>query len=291
MEYLLHIGIMLCIYGILVISTNLTVGMANLLTLCQAAFYGIGAYFGTFLLMHLNIPFILIALIVMALTGLSSLVISFASARLKGDYFILGTLGFQMIVYTILYNWEKVTLGPYGIAGIPCIKLLGIWQISGIYAYFIFSVVLLVLVLWIFKRIQGSPYGRLLRAIRTDELSVQALGRNTTAVKARAFFISSAFAGLAGIVYASYVGYISPASFTLDDSIFIITALFIGGIGSGVVGPLSGAAVVVILPELLRFVGLPDPVAANLRQIIYGLVLIILMFYRPQGLLGDAKMK
>ena len=291
MEYLLHIGIMLCIYGILVISTNLTVGMANLLTLCQASFYGIGAYFGTFLLMHLNIPFILIALIVMALTGLSSLVISFASARLKGDYFILGTLGFQMIVYTILYNWEKVTLGPYGIAGIPCIKLLGIWQISGIYAYFIFSVVLLVLVLWIFKRIQGSPYGRLLRAIRTDELLVQALGRNTTAVKARAFFISSAFAGLAGIVYASYVGYISPASFTLDDSIFIITALFIGGIGSGVFGPLSGAAVVVILPELLRFVGLPDPVAANLRQIIYGLVLIILMFYRPQGLLGDAKMK
>ena len=291
MEYLLHIGIMLCIYGILVISTNLTVGMANLLALCQAAFYGIGAYVGTFLLMHLNVPFVLIAFLVMALTGLSSLVISFASARLKGDYFILGTLGFQMIVYTVLYNWEKVTRGPYGVAGIPGIKLLGIWEISGTYAYFIFTVSLLVLVLWVFKRIQGSPYGRLLRAIRTDELSVQALGRDTTVVKARAFFISSAFAGLAGIVHASYVGYISPASFTLDDSIFIITALFIGGIGSGVLGPLSGAAVVVILPELLRLVGLPDSVAADLRQIIYGLVLIILMFYRPQGLLGDTKMR
>lgn len=291
MEYLLHIGIMLCIYGILVISTNLTVGMANLLTLCQSAFYGIGAYIGTYLLMHYDLPFIVIALLVMAVTGLSSLVISFASARLKGDYFILGTLGFQMIVYTILYNWVNVTQGPYGIAGIPGIKLLGLWQIKGIYAHFFVALILLVLVIWIFNKIQKSPYGRLLKAIRSDELSVQALGRDTTTIKVRAFFISSAFAGLAGILYASYLGYISPMSFTLDDSIFIITALFIGGIGSRIIGPLSGAAIVVILPELLRFAGLPDSIAANLRQIIYGLILIVLMFYRPQGLLGDVKMK
>lgn len=291
MEYLLHIGIMLCIYIILVLSTNLTVGMANLLTMCQAAFYGIGAYIGTYFLMQFNMPFLLIALLVMLATGLTSLLVSYASVKLKGDYFILGTLGFQMIVYTILYNWVSVTRGPYGIPGIPSIKLFGVWSLNGIYAYFFLALVLAIGVALVFSRLQHSPYGRMLKAIRTDELSAKALGRNTVRLKAWAFFISAAFAGVAGLVYASYVSYIDPTSFTLDESIFIITALFIGGIGSRVWGPIVGAAVVVILPELLRFVGLPDAVAANLRQVIYGLVLIVLMFVRPQGLLGDAKLK
>ena len=291
MEYLLHIGIIICVYIILVLSTNLTVGMANLLTMCQAAFYGVGAYIGTYFLMQFNLPFVLIALVVMLATGLTSLIISYASVKLKGDYFILGTLGFQMIVYTILYNWVNVTRGPYGIPGIPSIKLFGVWSVTGIYAYFFLALILAVAVSLIFNQLQRSPYGRMLKAIRTDELSAQALGRNTVQLKAWAFFISAAFAGVAGLVYASYVSYIDPTSFTLDESIFIITALFIGGIGSRVWGPIVGAAVVVILPELLRFVGLPDAVAANLRQVIYGLVLIVLMFVRPQGLLGDAKLK
>lgn len=291
MEYLLHIGIMLCIYIILVLSTNLTVGMANLLTMCQAAFYGIGAYIGTYFLMQFNLPFLVIAFIVMVATGLTSLLISFASVRLKGDYFILGTLGFQMIVYTLLYNWTDVTRGPYGIPGIPSIKLFGVWSLDDIYAYFALSAVLALAVAFIFSRIQHSPYGRILKAIRTDELSAKALGRNTVQLKSWAFFISAAFAGVSGLIYASYVSYIDPTSFTLDESIFIITALFIGGIGSKVWGPVVGAVVVVILPELLRFVGLPDATAANLRQIIYGLTLIALMFVRPQGLLGDTKLK
>ena len=282
---------MLCIYVILVLSTNLTVGMANLLTMCQAAFYGIGAYVGTYFLMQFNLPFIAIALIVMAATGLTSLIVSYASVKLKGDYFILATLGFQMIIFTILYNWISVTRGPYGIPGIPSIKLFAIWNLNGIYPYFFFSLLTAALVVWIISRLQHSPYGRMLKAIRTDELSAQALGRDTTRLKSWAFFISAAFAGLAGTIYASYVSYIDPTSFTLDESIFIITALFIGGTGSRIWGAIAGAAVVVLLPELLRFVGLPDAVAANLRQIIYGLVLIVLMFAKPQGLFGDASIK
>lgn len=291
MEYLLHIGIMLGIYTILVLSTNLTVGMANLLTLCQAAFYGIGAYIGTFFLLRFNLPFVVIALLVMSATGLTSLLVSYASVKLKGDYFIFGTLGLQMIVYTILYNWLSVTHGPFGIPGIPSIKLLGLWSLTGIYEYFFFTLIVTVIVVFIFHRMQHSPYGRVLRAVRNDELAVQALGKNTVRLKARTFFISAAFAGMAGLIYASYVSYIDPTSFTFDESIFIITALFIGGIGSRVWGPVVGAAVVVILPELLRFIGLPDAVAANLRQVIYGLILIVLMFVRPQGILGDAKLK
>lgn len=289
MEYLLHIGIMLCIYVILVLSTNLTAGLANLLTLCQAAFYGVGAYIGAYLLMQCHLPFIVIALLVMIAAGLLSLTISYASVRLKGDYFILGTLGLQMIVYSVLLNWETVTKGPYGISGIPPIRLLGAWGLNGIVAWFLFSLAVTVLVVLFIGGLQRSPYGRILRAISANELSVQALGRNTVKLKAWAFFISAALAALAGVMYASFMSYIDPSSFTLEESIFIITALFIGGVGVRVWGPVSGAAIVVILPELLRFVGLPEAVGANLRMVIYGLVLIILMFYRPQGLLGDRR--
>ena len=290
MEYIFHILIMLNIYVMLVLSANLTIGMANLLTMCQAAFYGIGAYIGTFFLMQFNLPFVVIALVVMLLTGLFSWLVSYASVRLKGDYFVIATMGFQLIVYTILYNWTDVTRGPYGIPGIPGIKLLGLFELSGVYAYFALSLVVVAIVVLVLYRLVKSPFGRTLNAIRADETMVQALGRDTVAFKAWAFFISAAVAGLAGVIYASYVSYIDPTSFTLDESIFILSALFIGGIGN-IKGPILGALFVVLLPELLRFVGLPDSVAANLRQIIYGLALILVMYFRPQGLWGKTILK
>lgn len=290
MEYIFHILIMLNIYVMLVLSANLTIGMANLLTMCQAAFYGIGAYIGTFFLMQFNLPFVVIAIAVMLLTGLFSWLVSYASVRLKGDYFVIATMGFQLIVYTILYNWTDVTRGPYGIPGIPGIKLLGLFELTGVYAYFVLSLVVAVIVVLVLYRLVKSPFGRTLNAIRADETMVQALGRNTVAFKAWAFFISAAVAGLAGVIYASYVSYIDPTSFTLDESIFILSALFIGGIGN-IKGPILGALFVVLLPELLRFVGLPDSVAANLRQIIYGMALILVMYFRPQGLWGKTILK
>ena len=290
MEYVFHIVIMLSIYIMLTLSANLTIGMANLLTMCQAAFYGIGAYIGTFFLMQFNLPFVAIAALVMLFTGFFSFLISYASVRLKDDYFVIATMGFQLIVYTVLYNWTDVTRGPYGIPGIPGIKLLGLYEISGIYEYLFLSLATMIVIVLLFRHLVISPFGRVLNAIRADELTTQALGRNTVKFKSWAFFLSAAVAGLAGVIYASYVSYIDPTSFTLDESIFIITALFIGGIGN-TKGPILGAAFVVLLPELLRFVGLPDSVAANLRQIIYGLALILVMYFRPQGLLGKTILK
>lgn len=290
MEYALHIAIMLNIYIMLVLSANLTCGMANLLTMCQAAFYGIGAYIGTFFLMQFHCPLVVIIAAVSLVTGLSSLVVSYASVKLKGDYFVLATMGFQLIIYTILYNWIPVTRGPYGIPGIPGIRLFGIWELEGVYAYFALSLVLAAAAILLFHNLHDSPYGRTLRAIKADELMVQSMGRNTTSAKALAFFISAAVAGVAGVIYAAYVSYIDPTSFTLGESIFIISALFIGGIGN-VKGPVIGAAIVVLLPEILRFWGLPDALAANIRQIIYGLALILLVFFRPRGILGKNVLK
>ena len=290
MEYVFHIIIMLNIYIMLVLSANLTIGMANLLTMCQAAFYGIGAYIGTYFLMQFNLPFVVIALLVMVISGAFSFLVSFASVRLKDDYFVIATMGFQLIIYTILYNWTDVTHGPYGIAGIPGIKLFGQYEVSGTYGYLILSLIVMAIVVWLFHHLVTSPFGRVLNAIRADETTTEAIGRNTLKFKSLAFFMSAAVAGLAGVIYASYVSYIDPTSFTLDESIFIISALFIGGIGN-TKGPILGALFVVLLPELLRFVGLPDAIAANLRQIIYGLALVLVMYFRPQGILGKTLLK
>lgn len=290
MEYVFHILILLNIYVMLVLSANLTIGMANLLTMCQAAFYGIGAYIGTFFLMQFHVPLLVIVAIVALVTGLFSFIVSYASVKLKGDYFVLATMGFHLIVYTILYNWTSVTRGPYGIPGIPGLRLFGVWELSGVYAYAALSLVLAGASILLFRRLHDSPFGRELRAVKADELMVQSMGRDTAAAKSRAFFLSAAVAGVAGVVYASYVSYVDPTSFTLDESIFIVSALFIGGIGN-VKGPVFGALFVVLLPEFLRFVGLPDAVAAHLRQIIYGLALILVVFFRPQGLFGKSSMK
>lgn len=290
MNYILHIIVLLNIYIILILGANITVGMAGLLTLCQAAFYGIGAYIGTYLLMQLGLPFIVIALIVSIVTALFSLLISYASVKLKNDYFTLATLGFQMIVYAILYNWVDVTKGPYGISGIPAIKLLGIWSLKGVVPYAIFTAIVMLALVGIFVVLKKSPYGRLLRAIRIDEIAVKALGRNAAMAKTRAFAISAAFSGIAGLLYASYVRFIDPTSFTLNESLFIICALFIGGLGNAK-GSIAGALFVVILPEILRFVGMPDAIAAPLREIIYGIALIAVMFVRPKGLLGEEIVK
>lgn len=292
MDYLLHIAIMANIYIILVLAANLPAGMSGLMSLCQGAFYGLGAYFGAFFLLRTGLPFPVIVIAVMFFVGITSLLVSIASVRLKGDYFVLASLGFQMIVFTVLYNWVDVTRGPYGISGIPDIQLIGkgIGSLSGIDAYFILTTVIAACAAALFLHLKRSPFGRLLRALRDDEHVLVVLGRDPARIKFQSFFLSAAFSALAGLLYAAYIGYIDPTSFTLDESIFILCALFIGGIGN-VRGPVAGAVFVVVLPEILRFVGLPDAVAANLRQVIYGLLLILIMYYRPQGLQGEIKLK
>lgn len=300
MEYFFHVIYLLCIYVMLVLSANLTTGMANLLTMCQAAFYAIGAYIGTYFLFQFNISFLFIALIVMIVTGLVSLIISYASVKLKGDYFVLATMSFQLIVYTIIYNWTEVTHGTYGIAGIPGFSLFGgLFQMVGVtqmlilenvYSNLVFVLIVTSIIVWFLHKLDTSPYGRLLKAIRTDGTIVESFGRNTAGVKIWAFALSSAIAGLAGALYASYVGYIDPTSFPLKESIFILCALFIGGIGN-IEGPICGAAFVILLPEILRWVGLPDSMAAEIRQIIYGFALVIIMIFHPQGIKGKIVMK
>ena len=288
MNYILHIVIMINIYVILTVTTNLLVGFANLLSIGQAAFYGIGAYITAYALIGLGLSLIPTILLAMIVTGLFGFIIGYVALRLDGDYFVLATLGFQIIVFTILYNWIDVTKGPYGIPGIPAPKLFGVMEISGIIPFFILSTILSVFVSFIFYKLIFLPYGRALKAMRDDNLSMLSLGKNITKLKIWTFVIASAFTAISGFLFASYISYIDPTSFNLDEAIFIISAVLIGGTGN-IKGPVIGAVFVVVLPELLRFVGMPDSIAANMRMIIYGLTLIVLMMFRSQGIAGQYK--
>lgn len=275
--YLLHIAIIALIYIILAVSTHLLVRIANQISLGQAAFFGIGAYITAMCTMVLGLSLVPSLLIIMATNALFALLLALPSVRLKGDYFVMATLAFQFIVYSLLYNWEDLSQGPGGITGIPNARITFIGSLSGPASYFILSLVLTIILLIIFYRLQRSPFGLLLRALREDELSLQALGRNTHLLKLQVFMISGAFIGWASYLYATYMSYIDPSSFNLQESIFILIAVLLGG-SERIYGTMLGALIMVALPEILRFAGLPDSVAAPLNQVILGTLLIILVY-------------
>lgn len=285
MNYLWHILVMINIYVILALSLNLVVGYAGLISMCHAAFYGVGAYTTTLLMTRSGLGFLPSLAFAVFITAFLSLVIATPSLRLKGDYFVLTTLGFQIIVFVILYNWIPLTRGPFGIPGIPVPQVLGV-QINSVFRYFLFSAAFALacgLILWFIKE---SPFGRVLKAIREDEIAAAALGKNVPRLKTVAFSFAAALAAVPGALFAGYMRYIDPTSFTLTESIFIISIVIIGGAGS-FVGPVIGAVFMVVLPEILRFLHVPDAIAANVRQIIYGLLLVLLMRFRPQGIKGE----
>jgi len=284
MDYFFHIIIMICIYIILALSLNLLTGYGGLLSLAHAAFYGIGAYSYTILVTKGIIWPVAICLSII-FTSFISFLIAYPFLKLKGDYFILGTIAFQMIVFDILYNWTTLTGGPYGISGIPNFSILG-HSLNSIPQNFCLISLITVIVIPVFSILYKTPFTRVLKTIREDEICSVSLGKATVKVKIWAFVISGGVAAIAGAIYASYVTYIDPTSFTLDESIFILIIVLVGGAGN-LRGPLVGAFLLVILPEILRFIGLPSSIAPNVRQIIYGLILIILMLKHPKGLLGE----
>jgi len=288
-SYLLHILIMIGIYIPLALSLNLIVGYGGLLSMCHAAFYGIGAYTTTLLMVNLHVPFYVSLIAGIVLSSVLSLLIAYPSLRLKGDYFVLASLGFQIIVFSVLYNWVSLTRGPYGIPGIPRPTFFGL-SLDSLWAFLLFTLLFVAISLLIFYKLYRSQYGLILKCIRDDEMAAIAMGKDTTFYKIWAFVIGSAFAAISGALYAVYVSFIDPTSFTLDESIFILTLVMVGGAGN-LRGPLSGVVFLIILPEALRFVGLPDTIAPNVRQMIYGALIIFLMRKRPQGIWGEYKWK
>lgn len=284
MDYLLHILILATMYTVLAVSLDLLAGQTGLLSIAHAAFYGVGAYTSALLAVHCGLGFIVGALLGMFFACLVSFVVSLPSLRLHDDYFVIATFGFQMILFSIFNNWMDLTRGPLGIPGIPQPIVFG-WQVDSHLEFFVLSALFAVIAYAVVWRLSSSPFGRVLHAIREDEVFTKSLGKNTLRFKVTAFAVSAALAASAGSLYAHYITYIDPTSFTVMESILVISMVIIGGAGS-TWGPLIGAVVLVILPEALRFIGLPSSVAADLRQIFYGALLVIMMMFRPHGLVG-----
>ena len=288
MDYLLHIGVLVCISGILALSLNLVVGETGLVSVAHAAFYGIGAYVSALLLTSAGINFFLAALMGMAFSGFAALLIGAVLARFKGDFYMLVSLGFTVIVYSIMLNWQSLTNGPLGIAAIPRPVLFG-FAFSTTASYFLLVLVALALTYGFCVFLTRSSFGRVLHGIREDEEATAIFGYRTTHYKVLIFMISAMLAGLAGAFFASYLTFIDPSSFIVPISIFILATVILGGLASHR-GVIVGAALLIALPEALRFVGFPSEIAAQMRQLVYGLILILLMLYRPQGLFGKFKL-
>ncbi len=220
--------------------------------------------------------------------GLIALLVGASFARFRDDYFMLATLGFLMIFNTVAKNWEALTNGSYGIAGIPKPHIFGF--ILGTPETFIFlSVLILLVTILISYLISRSSFGRVQNAIREDEDALSIFGYKTSRYKLIIFSIGAALTSLGGVLFASYITFVDPNSFTVDDSLLLWTMIILGGIGKNR-GALLGALLLTIIPEMLRFVGFPIEVAGLMRQFIYGLLLVLLMLYRPKGILGTYKL-
>ena len=299
MNYLLHLVILFDIYFIVAMSLNIVVGYCGLLTLSHAAFFGIGTYAYALSVQAWGWDFLSAAALGIGLAALASLILSLAAWRFRGDFFVLISLSIQFALFSVINNWHSpreppgtlgnLTNGPYGLEGIPRPSIFG-FAFESIESIVILFTALAVLFALLCRKLLASPWGRMLQAMRDDELAARGLGKRVRLAKVQAIAFACAMAGFAGVLYASYISFIDPATASLTDSLLLLTMIIIGGVGNTFRGPLVGAFVLLAIPEALRFADLPDQMAAELRLLIFGILLIGMMHLRPQGLAGNYRL-
>lgn len=285
MNYLFYVIALIGIYGILTVSLNLSVGYTGILSVAQAAFMGIGAYSAAILLTQYGFNFFSTLLVGMAISGVVAWGLAWATLRLKGDYYVIASFGFQVIIYNILLNWISLTRGPFGIPRIPPPEAFG-FTFLGPFRYALLALGCLAICLWVAWRLGEAPFGKVLRAIREDEVAAASIGKNVGRYKKVIFTVSAMLGSIGGALYAGLITYIDPFTFTIHESIFILALVIIGGAGN-VFGSVVGAAVLISIPEMLRFFNVPTAVAGPIREILYGALMIIFLRLRPRGLLPE----
>ena len=288
MEYLINLAILFCIYGTLALSLNMVVGMAGLLSLAQAAFYGIGAYAAAIGMTELGLGFFSTLLLGMLANGILAFVVGKILSRFQGDYYAIVSAGLSVIVFSVLLNWKDLTNGPLGIFGIPKPEI-GSFRLVSNFSYLVLCLAAVALSCGIYVLFDRSSFGRTLKALREDEQLTRLQGYNTKHFKSIVFVVSAMMSGIAGAMFPSYISFIDPSTFQLKEGIFLFTIIIVGGLSSAK-GSIAGALILISLPEVLRFIGLPYETAAQLQQIIYGALLVLMMILRPQGLFGKYRM-
>ena len=270
------------IYAILALGLNIVVGLAGLLDLGYIAFYAIGAYSYGILNTEFGIPFWPALLIGGLLAAFAGMFLGMITLRLRGDYLAIVTLGFLMIVHLILNNWDSLTHGPNGILGISS-PSIGKFVFSEPIHFYYLILAISILAIFIINRINNSRIGRAWIAIREDEIAASAMGINVTTMKILAITLGASWAGVAGVFFAGRYSFISPESFTFLETVIVLSMVVLGGMGS-IPGVILGAALLIILPEVLR--GFQD-----YRMLVFGGAMVLMMVFRPQGLIGNPRRK
>jgi branched-chain amino acid transport system permease protein len=276
-EYQLHLAIMVVIFAILTLSLNLICGYGGLISLGHAGFFLIGSYTSALLSVYHGWPFWFSAPVAIALTAASGLLLGFPALRWSGHFLAVITIAFGTIVQLLSVNLVWLTNGNDGVQPIPRPYLPGVDLTSNL-NYYYFCLATLALVVYLMVRLASSGFGRALKALKDDGIAAAAMGIDISRSKISAFVISAGMAGLAGALYAHYVRFLNPDSFSLDVSIRIFVMMIIGGAGS-IAGSILGSFVVYVLPEVLR------PLQ-DYYYLIWGVIVILVMLFLPGGLIS-----
>jgi branched-chain amino acid transport system permease protein len=273
-QYILHLLITIGLFIVLSLSLNLVTGYAGQFSMGHAAFYGIGAYVAALSMLKLGFSFWLAMLASATFTCVSGLFLGLPALRLQGDYLGIVTLGFGEIVRLVFVNWVSVTRGPMGLPGIPSPQIGSfVFADKSSYYYIVLALVLFTIITM--HRMITGRFGLQLATVREDEVAATAMGINITRVKIFAFCIGAFYAGLTGAVFACYMSFVSPDSFMYIDSVTILAMIVLGGLCS-IPGSIIGAVVLVLVPEFMRFM-------ADYRMVLYGLLMIVVMIFKPEG--------
>ena len=289
--YLIAIGTFVGIYALLALGLNVQWGFTGLVNLGHVGFFAMGAYSTALLTIH-RAPFVLGVTMAILLSGCLGALVAMATLRLKEDFLTIVTLGFSEIFRLFLINEDWLTKGANGITGIP--RPLRHLFTRGYDLFYLCLIGFVVLIVYlVLERIRISPYGRVLRAIREDEGVAAVAGKNVFRFKVQAFALGAAIAGLAGFLYAHYITYVSPDTFVPALTIYVWVALIAGGSGNNR-GAILGAVVLMSFLEGTRFLKdfipfLTDVRLAATREIMVGLFLIVLMFYKQEGILPEVR--
>ena len=300
-KYLLTVAILGLIYVLLGLGLNIVVGLAGLLDLGYVAFYAIGAYGLALGYEYLGLGFWSMLPIAALLAAFAGALLGFPVLRMHGDYLAIVTLGFGEIIRLVLTNWVSFTGGPNGVSipsptffglevarrakdgGVPYHEFFHLDYNPNMKFIFIYVVLVLVvlLVLLIKHRLTRMPIGRAWEALREDEIACRAMGLNHVLVKLSAFMLGASTAGIAGVFFASYQGFVNPTSFTFFESALILAIVVLGGMGS-TLGVVLAAFVLTVAPELLRSF-------AEYRVLLFGMLMVLMMIWRPRGLVRTAR--
>jgi branched-chain amino acid transport system permease protein len=283
MSYGLHLLVITTIYCLLALSLDLSVGLTGLVAISHGALFGIGAYVAANGLAAGLDGFS--TLLLASASGLGAgLLLALTLRRLGGDFFAVASFALQAAATAAFFNLDDLTGGASGLQGFGRLRFFGHEAASD--GWILGLSLLAIGVLSLMKTaLRESPAGRIFATLQEDEISVIALGYDPARLRVVLFAAGAGFAALAGALYAAYIGFLNPIPFGVDPAIGILACVVLGGAGT-TVGPVVGACIFILLPELLRFVGLPASQAANVRAILFGVALILAMVFFPSGLLG-----